>query len=232
MYHKRVGAPMNKLYVNLDAYLNSGHHRPVSESQVDEICRGSDSLLVKTHLDVAGYDSAIEALRSSFDEGVKLSTVYVYRDCRAVMASLQAFEKRYNPNAYCSLSEFIRQENSNGVNRVEEWAQHVGDWLTVPEVIPVRFEHLKGNSAEVIKMLGDSIQQEPLLRTPLLPPPWKNIWACRILGRLQSAPRATTVMGRHKGAKPVSWREALKQDDLDFIRKYAGDLMLRLDYDI
>lgn len=155
--------------------------------------------------------------------------IYCVRDVRAVLTSLHAFEAVADGTAMTPFRDYIRQE-VGGRPRPVIWAEHVRGWIEGhPERHVVHYEDVVEDPKSVLDDLGRWLEQEPLYMEPMLPPKLRyrqQLWLARILG----VPESTNVMGRKWRVKPLDWRTAYSDADLDFLETHAGDVMRRLGY--
>jgi hypothetical protein len=147
------------------------------------------------------------------------------------MCSLHAYEQEFNAAAKVSLPKFIRQTNAEGLCRIQQWAMHVQSWKSGGDVLVVQFESLRRRTEAELVRISDFLEITPRMKQPLLPHPWKSKILSALAGRVLTAPRATTVMGRPKGVELVRWRSALSRVDLEYIEAQAGSVMREFGYD-
>jgi hypothetical protein len=156
--------------------------------------------------------------------------IYVYRDGRDVLSSLQLLEARRDPSTWRPHAEFLRQR-LDGTNRVLLWARHVEAGLALPGVIPVAFEELVAGPRETLATLADRLGMRPRWIEPLLPRRFASIWESRRARLFARRPESTAILGRPTGHAPFDWRDVYTAADRAFFHEHAGDALIRLGYE-
>ena len=224
---KFPGAGLDRLYLNMDSIENREHTRATSlESAITRLSRSS-APVVKTHC----LREDLLSKKQRFFKNLEFRIIYLVRDVRDVMCSLHAYEQEFNPMAKVSLPKFIRQVDSKGLSRIEQWAAHVRSWNSGGEVLVVQFESLREQTELELVRISNFLGISPRMNSPLLPRPWKSRLLCTLVGRLSTAPKATTVMGRPRGVELVRWRDVFSVNDFDYIYEQAGEVMDFLGYE-
>lgn len=157
---------------------------------------------------------------------------YVVRDGRDVLSSVHLWQQCSNPNARCSLSEFLRQEEDE-LNRPQIWANHVLKWSNYPNIKMIKFEEIVKEPMVILEKFSQQLGLNPLHNQPLLPKRrksssrWEDYWL-RITRQWESS----TIDGRYQGKKPQKWHQSWSKEDIFFFEKQAGDALRKLNYPI
>ncbi len=234
---KLPGYRLTTLYLPLEQ-LMPGSPRPLSDRAAQRILSHAERPLIKTHYPW-GFGQWCEqyAHHPRLGDWVSFlkkaaSICYVYRDGRDTMCSYHLFKQRSDPSARCSLSEFLRQTDVRlGVSRSKSWAMRIKLWLQEPSIIALRFEEIVNITREQLARIGQKLELKPLYVEPLLPRPFHTVWQRWWAELTQPRPESTAHLGRHKGQKPLAWREAFTLEDREFFHQEAGDMLIRLGYE-
>lgn len=224
---KFPGERNDRLYVNLDMVLDRNKKLPPSVAC--KILRRTAKALLKTHRMPSSYNrdtpqSFTQTELSRLFENASIA--YVYRDGRDVMTSYHQYRKGFDPEARCTLAEFMRQDDS-GVSRVKFWANHVQSWLSLPGVIAFKYDEAVKDTQATLTRLGNAFQIEPLYLQPLLPKPVKNRVASRCSRLFRIRPESTAILAPGK----ENWRKAFTLSDRRFFHNEAGALLITLGYE-
>ncbi|CAN5259095.1 hypothetical protein BH24PSE2_BH24PSE2_18910 [soil metagenome] len=233
---KYWGEYTNRLYVSLEALFLPSSRAPISECKAIAVLKRVKRPLIKTHIlpeEVPiGPFGTRGVLGAYWLDFLKLHTqlCYVYRDGRNVMCSYHLYSKMHDLEARCSLGDFIRQDD-RGMSRVKRWAHHVRSWLRLPNVYPVQFEHMMNEPLEAIQEIARHFRLTPLLRKPLLPAKFQNVWHARFTRAFGVRPECTAILGRPRGHTLERWQAAFTSADREFFHQEAGDLLIHLGYE-
>ncbi|MFQ5350880.1 MAG: hypothetical protein ACE5EG_10595, partial [Thermoanaerobaculia bacterium] len=156
--------------------------------------------------------------------------LYVYRDGRDVLCSLQLLEAKRDRCRWLPISEFIRQRTADGVPRAQAWARHVERGLAQPAIVPLRFEDLKESTRPCLDRLARQLELTAEYKEPLLPSKLRISLRSRLARRLARRPQSTAILGRPRGLELVRWRQAFSREDREFFHRAAGDTLIRLGY--
>lgn len=225
------GETLHHSYLNLD-HLASNSSPNISQHKAVDILRRPRRPLIKTH-SLPGFDQ-LGAENTEFVSTLmhNADTYYVVRDGRDVLCSVYLWMQQCNPKARCSLSEFLSQEQ-NGMSYPKIWANHVQSWLNEPRVNVLRFEQNIKHTRDTLTQIGQELELKPLYVEPLLPKRrqsgsrWEDYWL-----RLTRNFESTTIVGRYDGEKPPKWQEAFTPEDREFFHQQAGDMLIRLGYEV
>lgn len=225
----RLGVnPHRYLYFVLDRFRPS-HRSHVGTSACLKMMATASMPCLKTH-STPDFTEFTDEARALCDEILRASVViYCVRDVRAVLTSLHAFEAVADSGTITAFPEYIRQE-IRGKPRPAIWADHVRGWIEGhPQRHVVHYEDVVADPFSALSTLAQWLGQEPAAVEPILPPKLRyrqQLWLSRVLG----VPKSTNVMGRKWGVKPLDWRTAYNDADLDFLEAHAGDMMRHLGY--
>ncbi len=236
---KLPGEKLSRLYVTLEAIENPAVESPLTPKQVLRILERCERPLIKTHMVLPRLFAGKREAGGNLDEAWiawlerQAQILYVHRDVREVMCSLLLFWIGHAPatRSSTSLSEFIRQLDGSGRNRVSAWSDHVRAHLDDPRVQSIAFRDVLEDTADTVTDLGEFIHCKPRYRMPLLPTRTRGIWRSRLARIVSWRPVATTVLGRPPGVSLPRWRDALTRDDRIFVHEHAGDVLTRLGYE-
>lgn len=198
----------------LEAFLAKNFYQNKSLSSEGSIYYGhwSNKLLLK---DGEPYHKLFGS--HFFPDKTKISkkSIYIYRDGRAVIASLwnSGF---YNTNwKGISFSEYLRkdidwiggtgQEMYPKMNIIQHWEKHIDSWfeITNKNILYLRFEDLKNNPDEVYNKINKFF-------FPI------NFYKEKIFGNKTIDPINSKVGLKPNAAKINSWRELFSSEDLEF----------------
>jgi hypothetical protein len=228
------GEGNGRLYVSLDAQC-AAEARPRLRTAV-RILRRCRRPLIKTHRVFVGGEApplpdAVEP-HDEWKEWLErdAQVVYVYRDGRDVLTSLQLLEAKRDPSNWRPHAEFLRQR-IGGINRVRLWARHVEAGLALPDVIPIAFEELVADPRQALAVLSDRLGMRPRWVEPLLPRRFASIWESRRARLFARRPESTAILGRPGEHAPFDWRDVYTAADRAFFHEQAGDALIRLGYE-
>ena len=192
-----------------------------------QILRKAKRPTIKTH--ALPDFGLIKPEHRGFADAVLARSAYVccVRDGRKVMASYYSFLTDFAPQTASSFSEFIRQTDEQGRNRVAQWRDHVRAWIDAPDVITVRFEDVTKDTRATIERLASALGLTLRLRDPVLPKPVNSRVQQRldrVLGRL----RSTNHFPTQRRTRSVG--ELFTPDDEAFFYQEAGELMAHMGY--
>lgn len=224
---KYLGETKNNLYLDIDPVLFSSRVTKDPQQFSRRILQRAERPLIKTHCIKPWLDKHSKWANQLVSQS---DILYIVRDGRDVLCSLHLFAQGYDPEARCSLSEFIHKEK-NGVSRPKKWANHVLEWLNTPNVHVFRFEEIVKNTHQTLEQIGEALDMKPLYVEPLLPKPIRSRWESWWLSLTQLSPESTTHMGFSKHKKAQKWRTAFSQEDCEFFHQEAGELLLQLGYE-
>lgn len=141
--------------------------------------------------------------------------IYIYRDGRAVIASIYN-SKFYNKDwEGLSFSEFLRKEidwvggpgqkKHTKMNIVEHWFQHTDTWLKIKNdnLLCIRFEDLKEQPDKIYMDICKKFYP-------------KKFWKAKIFGVQNINPISKKVGLVPNKATIHSWKDLFTQNDLDF----------------
>ena len=231
------GENNSRLYLTLEALYDPQATPRISERQAIRVLRRCERPLVKSHTflaDLPTGERTVDGLLSRYwadwleDQGRKL---YVFRDGRDVLCSLQLLETMRDRRRWRPLSEFMREQVDGGVSRVRFWAQHVERGLAQPATVVVKFENLLDRPREYLARLGRQLDLTPIYREPLLPERLKSIWQSRWSRLFSRRPQSSAILGRPKGFKLERWQEAFDLEDREFFHQEAGATLISLGYE-
>ena len=157
--------------------------------------------------------------------------LYVYRDGRDALCSLQLLEAKQDRGRWRPLAEFIRQETGDGISRAAAWARHVERGLAQAGAVTLRFEDLKRSPRPTLDELARRLELTADYREPLLPAKLGSGLGSRLLRRLSRRPPSTAILGRPRGLRLERWREAFSREDREFFHREAGETLVRLGYE-
>lgn len=220
---------LHHLYLDIDSF-SEGHHNPISADLAFRLLSRSPRPIIKTH-ELPNSSFAKKELQplveAIFD---RAQTICVVRDGRNVMASLQLFEREWNPETETNFQRFIRSEY-DGMSRPAYWNHHIRSWQAVKESHTIRYIDVVKETAKTLYEIGQFLDMSPTMREPLLPPATKSVFESR-LRRLFGITDSTTIPGRPKGVKkPKKWHELFTSEDREFFDKAAGQLLIDLGYE-
>jgi hypothetical protein len=226
---KWPGERLDRLYCNIDELPGDGL---LNEKTARSILQRTERPIVKTH-SWPGYqrgflDSHPGGLSDGWVEWLdeNATTFYVYRDGRDVLASYQLFRQSFDPDARCSIGQFLRQRVEE-VNRVRRWANHVRAWCKPSNVHLVCFEELLSDPRSVLSRIGNAVNEKPLLREPFLPGPLRSIWESRWARLFSMRPESTAIIN----GESQDWETCFTTEDRIYFQREAGDLLAELGYE-
>jgi hypothetical protein len=231
------GENESRLYLSLPALYDPAEMVAISERRAIDMLQRCRRPAVKTH---RFLDDVPTAARTG---GGRLGQywidwlrqrgrlLYVYRDGRDVLCSLQLLEAKHDRSRWLPLSQFIRQPTAGGVSRAEAWARHVERGLALPGVVSLRFEDLQRSTRPSLDRLALELGLSPDYREPLLPKKLGSSLRSRLLRRLSRRPPSTAILGRPRGLRLERWREAFSREDREFFHRVAGATLVRLGYE-
>jgi len=223
------GETLHHLYLDLD-HLARDCSPCKGIEKATRLLQRTERPIVKTH-SLPTLDRFQGAKKQFAEELLNAADIiYVARDGRDVACSTHVWMKSHHPEARCSLSSFLRQEEA-GTNRVKKWARHVRAWKEHDDVHVVRFEDIVSQPRAVIEQLGQILGLKPRYERPYLPKKVKRggrlaaYWR-----RLTRQFESTAILGRYNGEEPQDWRTAFALEDRRFFHREAGKLLLEMGY--
>lgn len=193
-----------------------------------------------------GDREAAEIIQPLLESG---KIVYVYRDGRDVMTSLYFYVRKVKPElSSIPFGRFLRMKDPLNVRpigsstNVEYWRDHVSGWLDQPHILPISFESLVLEFDREIHRLSEFLGQPMprsvanVVRSPRAGSMPRSVWArgteklFKLYKRLTTGVDLTSVdfrMGRIG-----SFEEVFTADDLEYFQHVAGEVMVRLGYDV
>lgn len=225
---KKQGEPLDRLYFALESF--APVNKPLSEKTALNILARAKRPIIKTHSHP--HFSYLREQKPMWIDWLQeeADIYYVFRDGRSVLCSLYLFMQSYEPEARCSFSEFIRQEQ-NGSNRIKKWANHIQAWIERPEVTALRFEDIVKNPRLTLDKISNNSNLSPLYREPLLPQKFKSIWDSRWTRIAKQNSESTAILGYYKNQKVQKWQQAFNKKDRELFAREAGDLLIELGYE-
>lgn len=223
MSWKKRGEPNSKLYFALESIDDSNCF---SEKMLQDILSRSKRPLIKTHY----YPNLnkLARIQPEIKNWIKeeADIFYIVRDGRDVICSFYSFMQTFNPEAHCSLSQFIRNQNQSN-NPVKGWANHVKQWIAEPNVNILRFEDIVNYPYETIAKISSLLSLNPLYLEPLLPKSFKNIWESRWARLMRKKPESTAILSPNS----LNWKRSFNQEDRQFFHEQAGDVLIKFGYE-
>lgn len=225
------GETLHHLYLDLD-HLATNQLPHVSQEEALNILRRPRRPVIKTHSLPRSEKLGVENTEFLSRLMKNADVYYVVRDGRDVLCSVHLWMQGLDLEARCPLSEFLRQEQ-NGMSRPRIWAHHVLSWLNEPGIRVLRFEQLIKDTRKVLIQIGQQLELKPLYVEHLLPKArqsdskWADYWS-----RLMQQFESTAIVGRYRGQKNQKWQDAFTHADRDFFHQEAGDVLLRLSYEV
>lgn len=225
---KHLGESLGHLYIPLEGLTES--QNSMDKSTALKILQRSQNPILKTH----DYPT-LKALSRQYPDWFewiknKATRLYIVRDGRDVMCSFHLFMQSFHPPSRCSLSEFLRQPDSERT-WVRRWVDHVEHWLDEPDVIHLKFETIVRQPVNTLMQLSHALDLNPRFQEPLLPRPLQNIWESRWHRLVSHQPESTAILGYYKGQKKQRWQSQFTQADREFFHQEAGSLLIRLGYE-
>jgi hypothetical protein len=225
------GETLHHSYLNLDM-LALTHSLHISQQEALLLLSRARRPIIKTHSlpSFEQFDLENTELIRRLIQNADI--YYVVRDGRDVLCSVHLWRQQVDPKARCPLSEFLRQEE-NGMSRPRIWAAHVLSWLNKQGVRILRFEQIIKDTRKVLTQIGQELGLKPLYVEPLLPKRrqsdsrWADYWL-----RLTRQFESTAIVGRYLGQKPQKWQDAFTCEDREFFQQEAGDVLIRLGYEV
>lgn len=227
----------SRLYLSLPSLHDPRALISISERHAVALLRRCSRPMVKTHHFLEELPTGERTANGRIgrywvdwleEHGQKL---YVHRDGRDALCSLQLLEAKRDRRRWLPLSKFIRQKTAGGVSRAEAWARHVERGLAAPEMVPLSFEELAQSTRRCLDRLARRLELTAEYREPLLPRKAKAALGSRLAQRMARRPESTAVLGRPKGLRLERWREAFSRDDRKFFHRVAGETLIRLGYE-
>ena len=183
---KPLFAPLDALYVSLDAVLIEGSDAPSVRRCVYGLSYHAIPI-IKTHWvdpDLGNLAERSKALARWFDE--KTIKLYIIRNPVNVFPSLHVFEREIGAVGSDRLDWLDRKS--------AYWARHVDSWCQRDDVMVIRFEDLIADARKYVDDIG---ARNPELRAaphdPALPPPTRLLTHNR-LQRLSRYPQSTEIL--------------------------------------
>ncbi|GAB1855745.1 hypothetical protein MHTCC0001_05790 [Flavobacteriaceae bacterium MHTCC 0001] len=150
-----------------------------------------------------------------FPSQVQISSkpIYIYRDGRAVIASLWNSKFYQKDWLGISFSEFLRREidwyggtgqkSEPKMNIIQHWYNHVESWLLNEEIFSLRFEELKNNPQQIYSKI--SKEYFPL-----------KYYKAKLFGINNLDPIHNKVGLKPNSTKINSWKKLFSEEDLNF----------------
>lgn len=221
---------MDRLYLNLDALVNEFHPRSVTGREARNILSRASLPIVKTHQDYIEFRDCLKCDRLDAVIDSNTPVIYVVRDFRNLVCSLQAYQKGFDESAFVPLGEYVLQTDGRGRTRINQWKDHVESWMKCEHALFIRYEDVFMKPEQELSRIEDYLKIKAQMHQPYIAPPWRNVWACRIFGRLLPSPRASTIMGRSGGVVPFKWKDSLSVNCRELVYSQLGGLLEQLGY--
>jgi hypothetical protein len=221
---------MDRLYLNLDAVVDELHPRSVTRKEARNILLRAPHPIIKTHQDYIQFRNGLKCDKLNAVIDSNTPVIYVVRDFRNLVCSLQAYQKGFDESAFVPLGEYILQADGRGRTRIDQWKDHVESWMKCKYALFIRYEDVLMKPDQELGRIEDYLKIKADMHKPYIPPPWRNVWACRIIGRLLPSPRASTIMGRSGGVAPFKWKDSLPVDYREMVYSQLGGLLDQLGY--
>ncbi len=225
------GETLHHSYLNLDHLAQNCSPNISQKEALSILCRAKRPI-IKTHA-LPGFNELGDENKEFVNNLMQNADVYyVVRDGRDVICSVYLWMQNFDPKTRCSLSEFLRQEE-NGMSRPKVWAHHVLSWLNEPKINLLRFEQIIKDTPNILSNISQKLGLKPLYVEALLPKRrqlgnrWEDYWL-----RLTRQFESTTIVGRYRGQKSPKWQEVFTNQDRQFFHQEAGDVLIRLGYEV
>ena len=114
------------------------------------------------------------------------------------------------------------------MSRVRAWAQHVNNWLEMPNVICVAMDRLLSHPELILPELARALGVSTLPDKPALPPKRDASLRTRLRQRLSRRPASTAIVPGPRARSHQ--RESFTATDEAFFEREAGDVLARLGY--
>lgn len=223
------GETLHHLYLDLD-HLAHDCAPCKSIEKAQRLLERAERPIIKTHS--LPSLNRFHGQKKRFSKALLKSAtiIYVVRDGRDVLCSTHVWMKNHHPEARCSLSRFLRQQEK-GMSRVKQWAHHVDVWQRQDNVHIIHFEDVRHRPRVVIDQLAEILDLKPTYERPYLPEKVKRSgrWAA-YWRRLTRQFESTAILGRYNGEKPQDWRTAFSLEDRRFFHEEAGDKLMEMGY--
>jgi hypothetical protein len=105
--------------------------------------------------------------------------------------------------------EFLQQEPRPGVNRIQQWRDHVANWQTCNNLMTIRFEDMISDCREVACRI--SAFTEIPIESKLLLPGKTSVLKSRVNRLISWRPGSTAILGQNKG-KPGKWARLISEE--------------------
>ncbi len=151
--------------------------------------------------------------------------IFVVRDIRPVMPSMHLYEQSFNPNARCSIKEFIRQPYLGRGNRIIYWNEQIVNWNNNHNCLYLNYNDIINHPENTIEKISSYIGIAPNIQHPFLPQKVTSLWKARFQRIFSTNPQSTAIVGYYKGQKIQKWQNLFDQQDLDFIDTYSKEGM-------
>lgn len=228
--------PATRLYLNLESLFRLDESR-ISERQAISLLRRCQRPIIKTHelldeIPVGDTTRPGKLGRCWLDWLEKRATwIYVCRDGRDVLCSFYLFYQGFKHALPVDIHCFLRQARG-GISRPRRWRNHVSHWTKRKGVNLLKFESLIQEPEVTTNRLASILGLDPRWRRPILPPRTPTVWAGRVDRIFRTRPASTAVIGRFGRKKPPRWRTAFTACDHEFFNEEAGEMLVRLGYEL
>ena len=227
---QRFNQPVHDLYVNLDR-LNPSHPFAASEEKIRKaFATCPKRVIIKTHCSTK-IDQVGEGTRRALAKAIldASDVAYVVRDPRPVMTSYMALRPLWFPDSPRDIATFLRTAIDGASTPAANWAAHVQGWLDTPGVRVVKFEDLMrdypATVAQVGKDLGLTSNRYPIR---IFPKP-SSIRANKIR-RVFGIQNCSSIDNLRMAFPTPDWKKAMTKEDLELIKREAGEVMARVGY--
>jgi len=227
--------PVSCLYLSVES-LFAPSKVPTTDKKALQILKRCSSPTMKTHLFPDEWkryrlpSKGVFSLNTSWHDWIenRARHLYIYRDGRDVLTSLQAFMAGFDTRARCDLPTFMRLPIINGVTPPAAWAEHVRRALLQDRYHTLSYEGLVSNSEETINRIGRCIAEQPLGFE--LPKRQDFSPVNRAIRRVSVRPENTIIDGRARG-KALDWRHAICREDGQWFENETNSLLTHLGYE-
>jgi len=226
---KQFGERNDRVYLPLDGL--RPERDTLSDQTALDIIRRVPRPIVKTHL-LPGYREFTGKSRVWVDWlRDRAQIIYVYRDGRDVMCSLQHAAHNWAPNETLSITPYI-QQSRHGMSVAKYWAEHVRQWMDRPNVLAIEYKQIIKSPRETLEKIGRFLGMAPRMREPYLPPVIKSAWHSRLIRLMYRHPPSTALVpGKVFRSRAPKWREAFDEQTCQVFQQEAGDMLVQLGFE-
>lgn len=230
---KRWFERADRLYLDLDLLVRSAPDR--QPGLIRKVLSRVPRPIIKTH-SLPDFNGFWPKGQDRFDPHLvewlrrNASWVYVHRDGRDVLCSLQRYSMGFDPTAHVPLADFIRQCR-DGMTRVRAWANHVRSWMAQKRVLCVTMDQLLHRGLTVLPEMAAALGSEWNNHEPVRPRLCDAAFLSRLKRRIIPCPASTAVVANPRFEQPADWRNAFTASDRQFFEDESGGLLVRLGYE-